>query len=66
MPVVACSSSIRCSLQRHRCRPELWIEWMLRFQFDGDVDYFENNPVAYASALGESGMETYRAQLCEI
>jgi hypothetical protein len=31
------------------------VDWMMRFQFDGDVDYFEIDPVAYAPALGKSG-----------
>ncbi len=42
------------------------VDWMLGFQFDGDVDYFEIDPVAYASALGKSGMATYRARLSDI
>ena len=42
------------------------VEWMLRFQFGGDVDYFEIDPVAYAPALGKSGMATYRARLAEL
>jgi hypothetical protein len=42
------------------------IDWMMRFQFDGDVDYFEIDPVAYAPALGKSGMATYRARLSDI
>jgi hypothetical protein len=25
------------------------VDWMVRFQFDGDVDYFEIDPVAYGS-----------------
>jgi hypothetical protein len=41
-------------------------DWMVRFQFDGDVDYFEIDPVAYAPALGKSGMATYRARLSNI
>ena len=39
---------------------------MVRFQFDGDVDYFEIDPVAYAPALGKSGMAAYRARLSDI
>ena len=39
---------------------------MVRFQFDGDVDYFKLDPVAYAAALGTSGMATYRARLSNI
>jgi hypothetical protein len=42
------------------------VDWMVRFQFDGDVDYFEIDPVAYAPALGKSGMATYRARLSNI
>ncbi len=39
------------------------VKWMMKFQFDGDVDYFDLDPVAYAPALGEKGMAAYRAQL---
>jgi hypothetical protein len=39
------------------------IDWMIRFQLDGEVDYFELDPVAYAPALGETGMAAYRARL---
>lgn len=39
------------------------VEWMIRFQFDGDVDYFDLDPVAYAPALGERGMASYRSRL---
>ena len=42
------------------------IDWMMKFQLDGDVDYFELDPVAYAPALGEKGMKPYRARLDEI
>jgi Family of unknown function (DUF6880) len=42
------------------------VDWMLKFQFAGDVDYFELDPVAYAPALGEAGMRTYRRRLDEI
>jgi hypothetical protein len=42
------------------------IDWMMKFQFDGEVDYFELNPVAYAPALSEKGMATYRAFLDEV
>ena len=42
------------------------VDWMITFQFDGDVDYFELDPVAYAPALGESGLRTYRARLAHI
>lgn len=42
------------------------VDWMITFQFHGDVDYFELDPVAYAPALGETGMRTYRARLAQI
>ncbi len=39
------------------------VDWMIKFQFDGDVDYFEVDPVAYAPALGDAGMGAYRQRL---
>lgn len=42
------------------------VDWMVTFQFDGDVDYFEIDPVAYAPALGDIGMSAYRKRLAEI
>jgi hypothetical protein len=42
------------------------IDWMMTFQFDGDVDYFTLDPVAYAPALGEAGMVAYRQRLIQI
>jgi hypothetical protein len=33
--------------------------WMIRFRFD-DQDFFEPDPVRYASALGEDGLAAYR------
>jgi hypothetical protein len=42
------------------------IDWMMKFQFDGDVDYFELDPVAYAPALGETGVKAYRKRLSEV
>lgn len=39
------------------------VDWMVKFQFDGDVDYFELDPVAYAPALGDIGIRAYRARL---
>jgi hypothetical protein len=41
------------------------VDWMITFQFNGDVDYFELDPVAYAPALGDNGMTAYRAKLDE-
>jgi hypothetical protein len=46
-----------------RVAPGKLVEWMIRFQFEGDVDYFEIDPVVYAAALGNSGMNAYRARL---
>ncbi|WP_341358293.1 DUF6880 family protein [Georgenia sp. M64] len=46
--------------------PGRLVDWMIRFQFDGDVDYFEIDPVAYAPALGEHGVAAYRDRLAEI
>lgn len=46
--------------------PAKLVDWMTRFQLDGDVDFFELDPVAYAPALGEQGMETYRARLADV
>lgn len=43
------------------------IDWMIKFQFaDDEVDYFELDPVAYAPALGEVGMASYRKRLAEV
>ena len=38
---------------------------MIAFQFDGEVDYFELDPVAYAPALAVGGLSSYRARLDE-
>lgn len=46
--------------------PGKLVGWLIKFQFDGDVDYFELDPFAYAPALGESGMATYRVRLKEV
>ena len=42
------------------------VDWMIRFQFDNECDFFEIDPVAYAPALGEPGLAAYRAKLDEI
>lgn len=42
------------------------VDWMMKFQFEGEVDYFELDPVAYAPALGGPGMVAYRARLGEV
>ncbi|HWL43008.1 MAG TPA: hypothetical protein VNQ73_08690 [Ilumatobacter sp.] len=46
-----------------RVTPSKLVDWMIKFQFDGEVDYFELDPVAYAPALGDAGMTAYRARL---
>lgn len=46
--------------------PARLVAWMIDFQFDGVVDYFTLDPVAYGPALGESGMALYRARLAEL
>lgn len=48
-------------------KPSKLIDWMINFQFgDNPVDYFELDIVAYADALGEQGVATYRSRLSEI
>ena len=42
------------------------VDWMIRFQFDNECDFFEIDPVGYAPALGERGLAAYRAKLDEI
>jgi hypothetical protein len=42
------------------------VAWMIKFQFTGEVDYFNVDPVAYAPALGDTGLARYRARLDEI
>jgi hypothetical protein len=39
------------------------VDWMMAFQFDGIVDYFELDVVDYAPALGDIGLRTYRQRL---
>ncbi|GAA1520817.1 tetratricopeptide (TPR) repeat protein [Agromyces terreus] len=46
--------------------PAKLVKWMFAFQLDGDVDYFELDPVAYAPALGERGLKAYRERLEEV
>ena len=38
--------------------------WMFRFRFE-DQDFFEADPVRYASALGERGLRAYREAVAE-
>jgi len=42
------------------------VKWMIKFQFDNEVDYFELDPVAYAPALGQIGLKKYRLELDRI
>ncbi len=46
--------------------PAKLVDWMITFQFHGDVDYFTIDPAAYGPALGEQGMVRYRAELAQI
>lgn len=46
--------------------PTTLVNWLIKFQFHGDVDFFELDPVAYAPALGERGLTKYRQQLEDI
>jgi hypothetical protein len=39
------------------------VDWLIAFQFDGKQDFFEIDPVAYAPALGDLGLQRYRDQL---
>ncbi|MEZ0166073.1 DUF6880 family protein [Kineococcus sp. LSe6-4] len=43
--------------------PATLVPWMVRFQFDGVVDFFDLDPVAYAPALGAAGLARYRREL---
>jgi hypothetical protein len=42
------------------------VDWMMAFQFDNECDYFTLDPVAYAPALGEKGIASYRAKLADL
>ncbi len=42
------------------------VDWMIKFQFDGEQDFFTIDPVAYAPALGDVGIEQYRTRLAEL
>lgn len=35
------------------------VAWMITFQFENECDYFTLDPVAYAPALGQKGMDAY-------
>ncbi|MDN6147944.1 MAG: hypothetical protein L0I94_03800 [Yaniella sp.] len=45
--------------------PSKLVAWMMKFQFEGDVDFFMIDPVRYALALGTHGVESYRSRLTE-
>ncbi|MCW2644764.1 MAG: hypothetical protein JWP07_873 [Pseudonocardiales bacterium] len=42
------------------------VDWMMTLQFDNECDYFHLDPVAYAPALGETGIASYRAKLADV
>lgn len=42
------------------------VDWMVKFQFDNACDFFTIDPVAYAPALGERGVASYRRRLEEV
>ena len=46
--------------------PRKLVDWMIRFQFGNDCDFFEIDPVAYGPALGDQGMAAYRTKLTQI
>lgn len=46
--------------------PKKLVDWMIAFQFHGDVDFFDIDPAAYAPALGPTGMDAYRARIAAI
>lgn len=50
---------------RTHATPATLVDWMVKFQFDNECDYFTIDPVAYAPALGTKGMAAYRAKLDE-
>lgn len=39
------------------------VDWLIRFHFDSKQDYFDIDPGRYADALGDSGMDLFRAAL---
>lgn len=42
------------------------VTWMMAFQFEGEVDFFELDPKAYAPALGDRGLSEYRSRLEQV
>jgi len=57
MRAVACLSSTPTVDAAAQVPAGTLADWIVRFQFDGDVDYFKLDPVAYAPALGKSGVQ---------
>lgn len=51
---------------RAQVPPAKLIAWMMKFQFDSEVDFFELDPAAYAPVLGEKGLAAYRAKLDDV
>ncbi|WP_309080674.1 DUF6880 family protein [Zhihengliuella sp.] len=45
--------------------PDKLVDWMIKFQFHQEVDFFTIDPVAYGPALGPEGMDRYRERLKE-
>ena len=46
--------------------PAKLVRWILAFDFDEEVDYFQVDIARYADALGPAGMARYRAELDRI
>lgn len=46
--------------------PAKLVDWIWKFHLEGEVDYFELDPVAYATALGKPGIALYRERLEEL
>ena len=44
--------------------PQATARWMVRLAFD-DQDFFEIDPVAYADALGQRGLDVYRREVAK-
>lgn len=46
--------------------PAKLIDWMMKFQFDQECDFFTLDVVAYAPALGDAGVAKYRKRLDDV
>lgn len=46
--------------------PKKLVDWMMKFQFDQECDFFELDPVAYTPALGDVGVADYRTRLADV